>query len=234
MTAARLAGASMIALACGAFAQSMVPAFSAAKPGAMLPQPWRIATLPHRTAADVRLVEDTGGTVLRVHSDRAFGTAAITFEADAPIISWRWKVDRVLERSELGTKDGDDYAARVYVSFEIPPEQLSFAERARLELTRLIYGDVPSAAICYVWDNKHAKGHSIWSPYAERVRLVVLESGAASAGEWIEERRDVAADFRAAFGRAAPRVTGIAAGNDTDQTGESVTAWFGDFRVEHR
>ena len=234
MTARRCAGACVIALACAASAQSTVPAFSAAKPGAALPPPWRIATLSHRAAADVRLVDDEGRTVLRVHSDRAFGTAAITFDLDAPIISWRWKVDRVLERAELGSKEGDDFAARVYVSFEIPPEELSFAERARLRLVRLLYGEVPSAAICYVWDNRQPKGRSIWSPYAERVRLVVLESGASSAGKWVEERRDVAADFRAAFGRPAPRVTGIAAGNDTDQTGESVTAWFGDFRVERQ
>ncbi len=234
MTARRFAGACVIALACGAAAQSIVPPFSAANPGAELPAPWNVVTLSHRAPAEVRLVQDEGRTVLRVHSDGAFGTAAITFDADAPIISWRWKVDRVLEHGDLGSKDGDDYAARVYVSFEIPAEQLSLAERARLKVARLIYGDVPSAAICYVWDNKHPRGHSIWSPYGERVRLVVLESGAASAGTWVEERRDVAADFRAAFGRPAPRVTGIAAGNDTDQTGESVTAWFGDFRVERR
>jgi hypothetical protein len=29
-------------------------------------------------------------------------------------------------------------------------------------------------------------------------------------------------------------VTGIAAGNDTDQTGESVTAWFADFTLAAR
>jgi hypothetical protein len=29
-------------------------------------------------------------------------------------------------------------------------------------------------------------------------------------------------------------VTGIAAGNDTDQTGEAVTAWFGDFTLGAR
>jgi hypothetical protein len=46
----------------------------------------------------------------------------------------------------------------------------------------------------------------------------------------------VAADFRAAFGAdvALPPVSGIALGNDTDQTGEAVTAWFGDARFEAR
>jgi hypothetical protein len=60
-------------------------------------------------------------------------------------------------------------------------------------------------------------------------------SGNGEAGRWQEERRDLASDFRTAFARdAVPRVTGIAAGNDTDQTGESATAWFGDFRLERR
>ena len=31
-----------------------------------------------------------------------------------------------------------------------------------------------------------------------------------------------------------PPIAGITAGNDTDQTGEAVTAWFGDFRLEPR
>jgi hypothetical protein len=230
----RGAAAALAALASLASAQPTIPAFSSAKPGGELPAPWRAVALPHRRAADVRLVADEGRTVLRVHSDRAFGTAAITLDLEAPVISWRWKIDRVVEGAKLGTKEGDDFAARVYVTFEIPAQDLTFGERARLGLTRLLYGDVPSAAICYVWDNRHARGHAIWSPHAERVRMVVLQSGNAQAGRWVDERRDVAADFRAAFGRAAPRITGIAAGNDSDQSGESVTAWFGDFRVEPR
>ena len=213
---------------------STIPPFSAAAPGAVLPAPWRVMTLPRRRAADVSLVADAGTTVLRVRSEDAFGTAAITLDREAGIVSWRWKVDRVLGGARIGTKEGDDFAARVYVSFEIPPEDLTFAERARLDLARLLYGDVPAAAICYVWDNAAPQGTSLWSPWAERVRIVVLRSGNGEAGRWLDERRDVAADFREAFGRPAPRMSGIAAGSDTDQTHESVTAWFGDFRLERR
>ena len=227
-------GAALIAIAAVAASDTTLPAFSAAGPGVTLPAPWQAQALRRVKAADVRLVADEGRTVLQVRSQDAFGGAAIRLRLAAPILAWRWKVDRVLDKARLGSREGDDFAARVYVSFEIPMDQLTFAERMRLRIARLFYGDVPSAAICYVWDNKQPRGHSIWSPYGERVRLIVLESGAASAGQWFEERRDVAADFRAAFGRPAPKVTGIAAGNDTDQTGESVTAWFGDFRLERR
>jgi pyruvate/2-oxoacid:ferredoxin oxidoreductase beta subunit len=60
------------------------------------------------------------------------------------------------------------------------------------------------------------------------MRKIVLQSGSAHAGQWMSEARDVAADFRETFGFDAPAVTGIAVGNDTDNTDESVTTWFGD------
>ena len=81
-----------------------------------------------------------------------------------------------------------------------------------------------------MWDNRHPIGTSAWNPYSDRVRTVVLRRG--QAGAWHSERRDLAADFRAAFGIEAPPLTGLAAGSDTDQTGETATAWFGDFRLE--
>ena len=64
--------------------------------------------------------------------------------------------------------------------------------------------------------------------------MIVLQSGAARANQWVTESRDVAADFRAAFGSDAPRVTGVAVGSDTDNTGERVTTWFGDLTIVQR
>ena len=227
------AGAAFIALAAHIGGDSSIPAFSAGQPGPVLPPPWHEQGVFQVPMSHVELVEDGGQTVLQVRSRTSIGTAAIRLRLEKPVIAWRWKVDRVLTKARLGMRDGDDFAARVYVTFEIPPDELSFGERARLALARLFYGNVPSAAICYVWDNgPDTKGRSIESPYAERVHLVVLRNATDPTGTWVEERRDVAADFRAAFGREAPPVTGIAAGNDTDQTREMATAWFGDFRNE--
>ena len=212
-------------------------AFSASPPGA-LPAPWRLLVPPRARAPDAALVDDGGATVLRVRSVDAAGTAAQALAIDpsrTPVLAWRWKVDRVVDAADLATRRGDDFAARVYVFFDVPPRELPIGARVKLALARLLYGDeVPAAALCYVWDNRHPVGTSAWSAYTDRVRVIVLESGAARAGAWVEERRDVAADYRAAFGANAPlhTVTGVAAGNDTDQTGESATAWFGDFRFD--
>ena len=60
--------------------------------------------------------------------------------------------------------------------------------------------------------------------------MIVLRNADSGVGDWADEKRDLAVDFRAAFGDVAPVVTGIAIAADTDQTGESATAWFGDIR----
>lgn len=80
-----------------------------------------------------------------------------------------------------------------------------------------------------LWEGVHAVG--TWQPnaYTERARMLVLRSGAAFAGRWVEERRDVSADFQAAFGHAPLRLTGIAIATDTDNTGEEARAGFADF-----
>lgn len=114
---------------------------------------------------------------------------------------------------------------------------LPIGARTKALLARAIWGEkLPTAALCYVWDNRHAPGTSAWNPHSDRVRMVVLRSG--SPGAWSSESRDLESDFRAAFGsqwqKPVPRVTGIAIGKDTDQTGETATAWFGDFTLGAR
>jgi hypothetical protein len=213
--------------------------FSAAQAGSALPVPWHEQPIARTQAVQLALVPDAGATVLRAHAEAAAGAAVhpVAMASEGATLAWRWKIDRVVQRADMDTREGDDFAARVYVFFDVPVETLPFATRVKIRLARLLHGDsLPTAAICYVWDNRHARGYSRWSPYTDRVRMVVLESGGAGAGRWVEERRDLAADFRAAFGSqwagAAPAVTGVAVGNDTDQTRDTVTAWFGDVRIE--
>ena len=218
-----------------------IAAFSSAAPGAALPAGWRAVTLPRIPPADLALVAEGATTVLRVTSAAAAGSAVHAFTqglAPETLLRWRWKVDRTVAGADLARRAGDDFAARVYVFFDLPLEELSFGERVALRVARFLHGgDVPAAGICYVWDNRHPAGTVAPNPYAPRIRTFVLRNAADAAGRWTEEQRDIDKDFRAAFGprtRATPRVTGIAAGNDTDQTGERATAWFGDFVAEAR
>ena len=210
-------------------------AFSSLVAGQALPPRFRIVTIPKVAVNRFSVVADDGSTVLRVDSDNSAGSVALPLVTSRAVgsttLEWRWKVSRILERADMGNKLGDDFSARAYVFFDVPLDSLSFVNRSKIRLARMVAGaDVPTAALCYVWDNKHRIGHTAWSPYTDRVRMIVLRSGQAQLNEWMLESRDVAADFREAFGFDAPAVTGVAVGNDTDNTDDKVTTWFGDVR----
>ncbi len=215
--------------------QSAVTPFSSASTGTTLPAPWRVATLPNvKRATRYSLVTDDGAVVLRAQADASMASVLHPLKLepkDSAFITWRWKVSNILENSDLRSKAGDDFPARVYVFFDYDIGRLSMLQRAELYVARKRYGnDVPAAALCYVWDGKAPVDTSVWSPYTDRVRVIVVENGSANLDRWREVQRDVAADFRAAFGEDPPAVSGVAVASDTDNTGESVTALFGDIR----
>ncbi len=213
-------------------------AFSAMPAGGAFADGWSVTTLPDIAPTRYTLSDDGGRTVVRAD---ATGSAAslirsVRWDAAAqPWLDWRWRVDRVVADSDITTKQGDDFAARLYVFFDFPFDELSLFERTKLRVARWLYGEqVPAAALCYVWANREPPGTTAWNAYTSRVRMVVLRNADDAVGEWTDERRDLAADFRAAFGDVPPVVTGLAIAADTDQTGERVTAWFGDIRRSAR
>ena len=89
-------------------------------------------------------------------------------------------------------------------------------------------------ALCYVWGTAQAAGESGWNAYTDRLRMIVVDSGNAHVGQWRDVVRDVAADFRAAFGDPVPTISGVAVGADTDNSGDQVEARFGDLWFDPR
>ncbi len=171
--------------------------------------------LTRPTLYTVEPASPAGPPVLRVTSVNANRALLRPVRVTRPTharLNWRWKIAAPLPtdpvRHAERTRAGDDYAARVFVVFE----------RSALP-TRTV-------AINYVWAAHEPVGATYPSPYTDRVRMIVLRSGAASAGAWQGESRDVLADYRAAFGRDAREVHGVALMVDTDNTGVSATAWF--------
>lgn len=148
--------------------------------------------------------------------------------ARTPVLCWRWRVDAPLQAADMGRKSGDDYAARLYVSLALPEADKSLALRAKLRIARSIWGpSVPDAAINYVWDNRHPIGTERPNAYTDRTTMVVLRSGAADAGGWVQERRHLGRDIARLYGPSAMPVQ-IAVTADTDNTGESARAGFAD------
>jgi len=216
-----------------------IAGFSSASPGTGFPPGWAVQTLPGVEKPNrFELHREGGETVLYIASDRSASTLAFPVRADitdSPLLSWRWKVSRAVDGSDFRQKAGDDYAARVYVLFDLPPERLSVGERMKISAARLLNGvDIPAAALCYVWGNKQAAGESAPNPYTDRVRMIVVDSGNEHAGQWQTVTRDVVADFKSAFGEPVPPIAGLAVSADTDNTAEAVETRFGDLHFEAR
>jgi len=129
-----------------------------------------------------------------------------------PFLTWRWKVGNILLKGDELKKEGDDYAARVYVVF---PSALFWRTKA----------------INYIWANKLPAGQAVPNPFTSNAMMVAVESGPAHVGEWREERRNVLEDYRKFFSEDPPKVGAVAIMTDTDNTGEKAVAWYGPIRL---
>ena len=209
--------------------------FSTLKAGQALPEwlrPHSFADRPRHTRYTLVHDADEGRTVLHARAEAS--TAGLTRELRVdtrshPLLAWRWKVSRVLDKGEPRTREGDDFAARVYVSFDLDLDSLPAGERMQLGLARLIYGArTPLAVLCYVWDARTPRETLMPNAYTDRVRMLVAESGPERVGRWVGMQRNLREDYRRAFGTDPASVNGVIVSTDTDNTGETAEAWYGD------
>lgn len=144
-----------------------------------------------------------------------------------PVLCWRWRIDAPLKTANMATKSGDDYAARVYLAFSLPPETIDFITKTKLKVARSLYGEhVPDIALNYVWDNRYPVGARRSNAYTERTQMMVLRSGSRYAGAWVTERRNIVSDTIRAFNIDQFRLTLLAVAADTDNTGEYAHSGF--------
>ncbi len=124
-------------------------------------------------------------------------------------VTWDWRADQLQATGDLRTPGREDAGAIIFFIFGEP----SFFHR-----------DVPTLA--YAWSATPVeKGTVLPSLRYASLRYIQLE-GRGAAGTWRHEERNVAADFRAVFGREPGPLHYIAVFNDNDQTGEPASALF--------
>jgi hypothetical protein len=197
------------------------------------PPPWKMTKLGSKppTAYKVALVAGRTALEARVDSSMSLMSRSISVDlARTPVLCWRWYVDGPILKADMTRKSGDDYAARLYIGFDMPDSALSHAARFKLQIARSIYGKavIPDAAVVYVWDNIHPIGTARRSSYSDRVQLVVSETGAARAQTWVSERANIATDFARAFGKTPATVIQVAVASDGDNTKSRGRAAFAD------
>ena len=210
-----------------------VGAFSRAQAGGPFPDSWKPLTF-HKIDehTEYSLVEDDGTVVVKAVSRGSSSglTREVTIDPEQyPIVEWRWKIENVLQKGDVTTKAGDDYPARLYITFAYDESKIGFLDQAQYELARLLHGKYPpTGAINYIWESRSPAGTIVPNPYTDRVMMIVLESGEAKVGQWVTESRNLYEDYRKAFGDDPPAISGVAVMTDTDNTQESAVAYYGD------
>ena len=185
---------------------------------ALNPEWWREMEVRGHTQYEVVTLD--GRSCLRATSHQAASIllAPVQFDPDThEWLSWDWRVDRLVEREALERKDGSDAAARVYVYFE--SAGLPWQKRN----------------LDYVWSASLPVGTVLTSAYSSSSKILVVESGPASLGQWRTVERNLEDDYERGFGKAGLRdVIAIGLMSDTDNTGGDALAYFDELRVSRR
>jgi hypothetical protein len=212
-------------------------AFSSASSD-QLPASWRVVGVPGGKIplTTFAIADIDGRKVLRVEAIKSYGNLVHDLPAVLPEVGvrlrWRWRLDEPLRTADLRRREGDDSPLKVCALFDMPLEKLGLIDRNLLRLARVASGEkLPSATLCYVWDATLAPGTLLSNAYTTRVRLIVVNSGEQRLGQWVSHERDLAADFKRAFGDESdtlPPIRAVLVGADSDNTGGHSLGWVGD------
>jgi DUF3047 family protein len=145
---------------------------------------------------------------------------------DFPNIAWRFKVSNIYKKGDSSKKEGDDYPVRLFAMFEYDPEKVSLGMKVKYEIARIVDGEYPPhSSLNYIWANKKQSARFTPSPYSSLAIMIPVAAGQEKVGEWVEHKTNLVQDYRAAFGEDPPCLVTIAVMSDSDNTGESATAY---------
>jgi hypothetical protein len=200
-----------------------------------LPAPWepfRIA--PGKKPTRYDLVADQGTIVLHARADAAASALRHDTRFDlraAPIIEFRWKISRLIDDQDNAIATREDSPVRVILEFQGDRSRLSFRDRTSLSVGDTIAGrEVPYATLMYIWSGAVPVGTVIPNPHAKRIQMIVASSGTAGVGKWQTLKRNVRDDYKRAFNEEPGLLKSVGVMTDTDNTGASVEAWYGDLQ----
>jgi hypothetical protein len=169
-----------------------------------------------------------GGETLRVRADGSASTFVLERTVNpyrTPILRWRWRVTRDASGADLQTKDGDDAAIRIYVSFVPPAEERPIVRRLWARVQERVYGAVPpDSSLGFVWTARRYTPQVFPSPYTDRQYVVTMDEPLRPGG-WSEHAVDLLETYRAHFGTDPPAEAYVAVMGDGDNTGSRTEAF---------
>jgi hypothetical protein len=196
---------------------------------------WHPVPLPGKTPTLYAAEHKDGRPSTAAISDKSASMWRRRVHLPAPAVGevrFSWWVQDLIVSANVAEASKADAPARVMFAFEGDTSSLPARTRALFDLAEALTGERPPyATLVYVWDAKAPVGSVIVNPRTDRIRKIVVESGAGNLGRWLSYERDVAADYQRAFGKAPGRLIGIAVMTDSDNTASTTEAHYGELSL---
>jgi hypothetical protein len=192
---------------------------------------WQPVALPGKASTQYSATHKDGREVVAARSERSASMLRKRVDV-APErlgdISFSWWVQELISDSSVADIDREDAPARVMFGFAGDIGTLPARTRMMFDLAQALTGEQPPyATLMYVWDATAPVGTVIVNPRSDRIRKIVVDSGPMKLKSWRDHRRNLAADFRLAFGEEPGTLQSIALMTDSDNTRSQARAWYG-------
>jgi hypothetical protein len=131
-----------------------------------------------------------------------------------PILSWKWRVNKLPQGGDFRNTKTDDQAAQLFVAFS------------------------KTQFIVYIWDTTAPQGFmgDAHAPPFMSIKVVVVRSSPAESGKWLTESRNVADDYRKLYGGTGkpPIVRGVRLQINTQHTRTSAESYFAELMFKEQ
>ena len=147
-------------------------------------------------------------------------------------LSFSWMVPELMAAADLSRSEAEDAPVRVVLAFDGDRSKLSYKDRLLSDLLEAVMGEEPPyATLMYVWDNRAPLESVITAGRTDRIRKIVVDSGPTQTAIWRLHERDIASDYRRAFGEDPGALISVALMTDSDNTRSTTRAYYGDIRL---
>lgn len=193
--------------------------------------PWQHQLFPGKRKNHYHYVWRDGRAAMAVSSEQSISALRkVVWQPAAELgaVRFSWRVASLIADADLQQSAKEDSPVRLVLVFEGDRSRFSVKDAMLSELARTLTGEeLPYATLMYVWSNHLPVGTVVNNRRTDRIRKLVIESGAQGVNRWLDYERDIRADYERVFGEPPGALKAVAIMSDTDNTRSSVKAWYG-------
>lgn len=192
---------------------------------------WQHLLLPSKKQTDYSFGQQRGRDAILARSTSSASMLRRDLHiasADLDVVKFSWHVPELIRNADLAERDFDDSPVRIVLIFGGDKSKFSVKNAMLSEMAEMLSGEaLPYATLMYVWCNKREPGSVVVNPRTDRIRSIVVESGARNLRKWLDYERNIRADYEKAFGEAPGDLLRVGIMTDSDNTQSQTVASYG-------